>query len=114
MITIIVDEAYAYDVLAIANVKVIKNIPNSNKNLINLNKHIEQQIGEKLHLEILNSIQYKKLLKTNIETFDAVELARYGTISAKEVDNLNMKRYNCKLELQNKFFPNSEILEKKS
>ena len=48
-----------------------------------------------------------------METFDAVEKARYGSISAKEVDELNMKRYYSKVALQKKFF-SSEILEQKT
>jgi len=54
------------------------------------------------------------LVDVNLTTFEAVEKARYGEISAKEVDDLNMKRYHCKITLQNKFFPSTKVTEFKS
>ena len=51
-----------------------------------------------------------------LETFDAVERARYGEISAKEVDDCNMLRYNAKINLQKAFAidSNESIIEIKS
>jgi hypothetical protein len=115
MITILVDEGYAYDYLAILTVKHKK--INNEKTLLarNLcNEHLLNQLGEDKHIEILYSNEFKDLFDSNNETFDAVEKARYGQITAKEVDDLNMKRYNCKVALQNKFFPSLEINELKS
>jgi hypothetical protein len=105
VINIPVDEGYAYDVLAIAEVKIIKNITNATENFLSLNDSIERQVGKSLHFKIVNSDEYQALLYSNAETFNAVEKARYGEISAKEVGKIN---------LQNKFFPNSKVLEKKS
>jgi hypothetical protein len=113
MILIPVDEGYAYDVLAICHVKYTKQIPNSKENYYLIFEEIKKQLG-KIHNEVLGSQEYINLINANVETFDAVEKARYGEISAKEVDNLNMKRFECKKKLQEKFFPNSTILEKKS
>jgi hypothetical protein len=115
MITILVDEGYAYDYLAILQVKNKKN--NSQKTLDArslCNEHILDQVGDDKHIEILQSQEFKNLVDINSQTFDAVEKARYGQISAKEVDDLNMKRYHCKVALQNKFFPSIEITEIKS
>jgi len=113
MINLPVDEAYAYDVLAICQIKYNKKLPNSDKNYYLIFNELKKQL-DKLHDEIIHSQEYINLINANEETFHAVQKARYGTISAKEVDDLNMKRYTYKVELQNKFFPNSEILEKKS
>lgn len=113
MITIQVDEGYAYDFLAILDVKRQKKIQNSEKNFKISYDHIEHQIGKELHDSIYNSDEYLKLVTVNKETFDAVEKARYGSISAKEVDELNMKRYYSKVALQKKFF-SSEVLEQKT
>ena len=44
------------------------------------------------------------MLAVNKKTFDAVELARYGSITAKEVDNANMERHHAKVVLQKRFF----------
>lgn len=115
MITILVDEGYAYDYLAILTVK--HKIFNNEKTLTarNLcNEHILSQVSEDRHIEIIQSQEFKNLFDANFETFEAVEEARYGQISAKEVDDLNMKRYDHKVALQNKFFPNSNVNELKS
>ena len=113
MITIKVDEGYAYDYLAILDIKRQKGVSGSEKNFKISFSHIESQIGVDLHHQIYHSDEYLKLTNVNSETFDAVEKARYGSISAKEVDELNMKRYYCKIALQNRFF-SSEVLEQKT
>jgi hypothetical protein len=113
MVKLSLDEGYAYDLLAICEVKIFKDIKNAKLNYDLFFSELQEQVKDK-HLEILNSEEYKELLKANNETFDAVEKARYGTISAKEVDSLNMKRYNCKKNLQLKFFPETNIIEAKS
>lgn len=115
MIKILVDEGYAYDYLAILAVKAKK--INTNKTLDTknqCNEFLMNQVGEDKHLDILKSKAFTDLFNINSETFDAVEKARYGKISAKEVDDLNMKRYHCKVALQNKFFPNIQTTEFKS
>lgn len=115
MITILVDEGYAYDYLAILAVKHEK--INNNKTIEArdlCSEHLLDQINEEKHLEILSSQEFKNLFNANYEIFEAVEKSRYGQISAKEVDNLNMKRYHCKVALQNKFFPSIEVTELKS
>ena len=113
MVKLSLDEGYAYDLLAICEVKISKDIKNAKLNYDLFFSELQEQVKDK-HLEILNSKEYKELLKANNETFDAVEKARYETISAKEVDSLNMKRYNCKKNLQLKFFPETNIIEAKS
>ena len=115
MITILVDEGYAYDYLAILVVKSKKLKTDKALEARNqCNEFIMNQVGEEKHLDILKSKNFIDLFNVNSETFDAVEKTRYGEISAKEVDDLNMKRYNCKVALQNKFFPKQKISELKS
>lgn len=115
MITILVDEGYSYDYLAILNVKYQKNNNEKSITVRNLcDEHILNQVGESKHLEIVNSKEFQNLVDINLETFEAVEKARYGEISAKQVDDLNMKRYHYKITLQNKFFPSTEVTELKS
>jgi hypothetical protein len=86
---------------------------------INNMKIEDLQKNKPLFTKILveECINYRKLEANNIRQgadWDAVEKARYGNITAKEVDDLNMKRFYCKKNLQKKFFPNLEYLEQKS
>jgi hypothetical protein len=108
MISIIVDEGYAYDYLAILAVKGNKPYHDTTY------EHIESQIGRELHKKITESREFHDLYDANVQTFNAVELARYWEISAKEVDSCNMTRYNCKVALQNKFFPDKKVVETKT
>lgn len=115
MLILQVDEGYAYDYLAILHVKNLKiNTTYSNQNYINCLNFLKSQIDQDKHNLIINSKEYLNLIDANHKTFEAVDMARYGNISAKEVDDLNMLRYKYKVELQNKFFPSSKTIEEKS
>lgn len=112
MINLKVDEAYAFDYLSILNVK--KNInPDHIDTWQNCFWDLEKQLGKSKMSEIVHSIEYQNMIEANQITFDAVERARYGSITAKEVDEANMLRYKRKLELQSKFF-NSKLTEHKT
>ena len=116
MLNIKVDEGYAFDYLAILKVKsqFIKSEKNS-KNYEDCELFLKSQINDNSKWEeIQNSKELKSLIDSNIKTFEAVDSARYGTTTAKYVDECNMERYARKTELQKKFFPNSEIRETKN
>ena len=107
MITIDAEEAMAFDCLAILEVKCEK-FPN---NEVTKNSwwdcfdNIKEQLGDKVFYEVYASKEYKSLKDANILTFDAVEKARHdGDVTAKEVDDCNIKRYEAKKALQKKFF----------
>ena len=105
MINICVDEAYAFDFLSILEIK--KN--RSEQAMINWHNcfnYLKAQLPSDLFTLIINSHEYRDMITINQKTFDAVEKARYGNISAKEVDDVNMERHYAKIALQNKFFPN--------
>lgn len=113
MINLCTDEAYAFDYLSILEIKNNKN-EQAYKNWANCYNYIKIQTGEDLFTRIINSKEYQNLILINKETFDAVERARYkNDITAKEVDDVNMKRYYAKVELQNKFF-NKKVTEFKT
>lgn len=113
MINLSVDEGYAFDYLAILEVKTIEiKLPvsfwvfNECKREL-LSEIIKKGYNEVFFHKILNSPEYQELVKINQKVFKAVDLARYGTskdITAKEVDSLNMERFRIKKELQEKFF----------
>jgi hypothetical protein len=116
MINLEVDEGYAFDYLSILHVK---NKKINCKKITELYKqcfaHVRSQINNDIFWnKILSSKEYKKLIFLNLKTFNAVEKARYGTITAKEVDNLNMERFFAKKQLQEKFFPQFDQTEIKS
>lgn len=108
MINLLVDEAYAFDYLAILHVK--KNVnQNNEKPWKDCFLHIQKQIGTEKMTQIIHSEEYSNMIEANQITFNAVEKARYGSIMAKEVDEANMLRYKRKLELQNRFFNNNLV-----
>ena len=105
MIKLLVDEAYAFDYLSILHVKKLINdkVESTWKNCF---YYIENQLGKQKMSEIIRSKEYQNMIEANQITFNAVEKARYESITAKEVDEANMLRYKRKLELQKKFFDN--------
>lgn len=115
MIKLLVDGAYALDYHAILKVKH-ENNPNkiSEQALVDCSLNLSVELGIDDFLDILGSDEYIHLVEANQKTFDAVEKARYGKISAKEVDDCNMERYNAKKALQAKFFSKQEQVEQKS
>jgi len=109
MISLIVDESYAYDYLSILRVKVLKKDSEETiSNFMDCSYIIKMQVGPKLHSEILDSIEYKNLLEANKETFEAVDKAKGDKVKASLIDNLNYKRYLCKQDLQKKFFQSKQ------
>tara|TARA_R100000008_G_C3511345_1_gene128978 strand:+ start:294 stop:647 length:354 start_codon:yes stop_codon:yes gene_type:complete len=105
MISIIVDESYAYDYLSILSIKHDKkNCSETAENFEFCYDYIERQISRELHIKILESVEYRNLRDVNEETFEAVDKAKTDEVSASFVDSLNYKRYLCKKALQEKFF----------
>lgn len=113
MINLLVDEAYAFDYLCILRIKSSLSEDNL-KNWQNCYNYLKLQINnEALWSLIINSNEFFNLENVNKKTFDAVEKARRGNISAKEVDDANMERHYAKLALQKKFF-NKNLTEYKT
>ena len=107
MVSILVDEAYAFDYLAILLIKY-----DFSKNKLILTKaeecteHIQSQIGKKKMEEILSSDEFKKLLDANKETFAWVDKAKTDSCKASDVDKSNYERCKARNALQEKFFSN--------
>lgn len=106
MINICVDEAYAFDFLSILEIKK-SHSDQAMKNWHNCFNYIKAQLSSDLFTLIINSNEYKNMILANQKTFHAVEKARNGKISAKEVDDANMERQHAKKALQKKFFSNN-------
>lgn len=110
MIYLKVDEAYAFDYLTILYLKKDKS-ESCYKAWKDCYEYLSYQLPN--FLNIVTSDEYNNLLEANRITFDAVEKARYGTITAKEVDEANLLRHKRKVELQDKFF-NVKLTEYKT
>lgn len=105
MITIPVDEAYAYDYLSILELKKEKD-PASSKKVKSFDEvfaHLRNSLGG-LHYEIWGSMEYERLRVANKKTFEMVDLAKTDSVPASAVDRANYERFVCKKALQVKFF----------
>lgn len=103
MINLCVDEGYAFDYLSILQIKSNRS-EQAKQAWQNCYNYLKAQLSSDLFIQIINSQEYENMLSVNKKTFDAVELARYGSITAKEVDNANMERHHAKIVLQKRFF----------
>jgi hypothetical protein len=113
MIKLKVDEGYAFDYLAILEVKKNNN-PDQTELWLNCSAYLSSQFSKQFWHNLISSKEYEDMVLVNQKTFDAVDKARYGEITAKEVDDFNMERYNAKQRFMNKFFPESDQLEFKT
>lgn len=111
MILLPVDEGYAFDYLAVLHTKSEAGL-DVKAELSRVEVFLAQQITN-LN-QVLGSIEYKRLLVANSRTFEAIESAHRGKISARKVQEINHLRFKAKRELQRKFWPNAPILERKT
>lgn len=105
MINLQVSEGYAFDYLAIMQVKAQKRESEINiRNYHSCFNNLRSEVGPKLFDLIVSSQEYKDLVNVNAQTFDAVDKAKTDEIPASLVDRLNYERYLKKCALQEKFF----------
>ena len=109
MISIKVDEAYAFDMLAILQIKSTK----SAQSLEDYEEFLEQinnDLGCWTANLVLQSEEYKTLLEANQKVFDLIDEVVSDTchpsdrLDALTIHNANMKRFYAKKALQEKFF----------
>lgn len=117
MISVFVDEGYAYDLFSIAQVKAMKKPDNLKlfENCHILEKSLVSQIGQKLHQEILSSESYRKLYTANLLLYNYIDemKTRPSIEDGVYVDSLNHQRYLYKKEIQETFFADKPIREQK-
>ena len=109
MLKISLDYGYAFDMLAILEVKNLF-LNKKNDNYLRLYNEIESQIGQEKMETILKSKEYKHLVVTNKKVFDLVDKAQKADGLAKQVDSANYERYTSKINLQKAFF-DTEVTE---
>lgn len=115
MLKVSLDEGYVFDILAIYLVKS-ELADTEHRKAVSLDaanklaKEIEEQIGFDLFLPLVNSQHFKDLKAANRETFLLVDEARSSDEGlAKKVDAANLRRYHCKVRLQERFFGSSPV-----
>ena len=103
MINLLVDEAYAFDYLSILEVKKEKSkISNDTWNTCHM--YLKNQFDSQKWLSIINSEEYKDMIKANQLTFIAVDKAKNNEVTAQHVDYCNYQRHVAKQNFQKKFF----------
>lgn len=107
MINLSIDEAYAFDYLAIIQVKQNRSPSDKNsKALSRCSDELKKQCD--IFDKIMASKEYANLIKINTHIFDLIDQLRRGAaISAKKIDDANMERYFRKCDLQEAFFKES-------
>jgi hypothetical protein len=114
MVKISVDEAAAFDMLAILENKLLISArAKIIDSYILLKKEIADQVGADKHRSIIDSHEYYDLYSINRKIFELVDLSKENKVTAKEVDEANYERYKAKQALQQKFFPANGITETK-
>ena len=103
MISIEVDEAYAFDYLSILQIKKRKSSL-SNDAWHKCYMHLQNQFDPEKWLLMINSDEYKNMIKANELTFDAVDKAKNNGVTAQHVDYCNYQRHSAKQNFQKKFF----------
>jgi hypothetical protein len=112
MISLLVDEAYAFDYLSILFIKKDFSEKN-NKNWSICYNYLKNQINNnELWNTIIESDEFNEMVKSNKITFDAVDKAKNDQVTAQYVDKCNYRRYIAKQNFQKKFF-DSSLLEQK-
>jgi len=111
MITLLVDEAYAFDYLSILEVKRGKS-SNNNQAWLNCWSHLQNQFESEKWLSMIYSEEYKNMVKANLLTFEAVDKAKNDEVTARYVDYCNYQRHIAKENFQKKFF-NTNLSELK-
>lgn len=110
-----VDCSYAYDFLSIYEVKAamcptdkisVKNVKQTREFLI-------RQLGQNVNEVIMESEEYEELLQVNLQLYQQVDAVKENPCLGKVVDDLVYKRRLAKIALQEKFFPGTELSERK-
>lgn len=111
MILIPTDEADAYDRLAILYIKADQglNVEEETERLVMALRDLQPSFTK-----VTTSKEFFVLLKANQSTFDAIERAWRGVITAKRVQEINQLRFKAKQKLQRRFWKSSPLLEKKT
>lgn len=111
MIQLPVSEAVAFDFYAIAFIKYERGF--GFDEVERIRESISTQISIPF-FDIIGSVEFRNLWRSNSTVFDLVEKARLDHCKASDVDKANHQRFLAKKALQEKFWPNNDLMEKKT
>ena len=113
MLRIYIDEAAAFDMLAILHLKA--QVSGDWTAYNSFLQPIEEQVDTHTYLKVMSSQEYLDLIQANRRVFELVDDLDAGDteLRALDVHNANMKRFYAKQALQKKFFGN-DLTEKKT
>jgi uncharacterized protein with PIN domain len=103
MINLLVDEAYAFDYLSILEVKKEKS-SSAIEAWLKCYVYLQTQFDSERWFLMINSEEYKNMIKANELTFNAVDKAKNNEVTAQHVDYCNYQRHSAKQNFQKKFF----------
>jgi hypothetical protein len=117
MIKISIDEAYAFDMLAIFEVKISnlsgEKLAKTLEKKANMIEQFVQQIGRDKYNQIISSAEYGKMILANQKVFELIDKSKFDDGLAKVTDDANFERHIAKIALQKKFF-DSDLTEFKN
>jgi hypothetical protein len=118
MITLTHSEAFAYDLLSIAYVKLFHNPRDkrAHKNVMDLSAEIERQVGGAPHEAILASDSFDHLYRVNDEMYVRINEIKQRKVTAEDatyIDDRVYQRFLAKKALQEKWFPDDPLTEQK-
>lgn len=116
MIKISVDEAYAFDMLSILLIKngalqTIESEAIANKMIDELKARLRDSFSN-----VMASVEFSNLYAANLKVFNLINLIKTRPEQpgdASVIDRGNYERYLAKKALQEKFYPNETLSEKK-
>lgn len=118
MIRISLDEAYVFDMLSIITIKLKYN--KDNKQISDSMDRMMWEIGSQIGIQCFNAVveskEFKSLIKANKEIFDRINAIKQRGEKlgdATFVDMRNYDRFLAKKALQKKFFPGKDFTEQK-
>jgi len=115
MISLLVDESFAFDYLSILKVKELNcSGLQPKENYKKCLSHLQERIPKSEFDKVLSSEEYEGMITTNGKVFLIIEEARKREIPAKVVDDLNNERYFLRKKLQKKFFTGCHQTETKT
>lgn len=117
MIHLTHSEAFAYDLLSIADIKYVKTKAETAwSNFATLRDEIVAQIGDEKHRNVVDSPEYEQLYRVNHEMYVRIdELKARGEQfgDARYIDDRVYQRYLAKQALQKAHFPEQPLTEQK-